>query len=181
LKKIFEKFMSLPFTKDREGRTLFHPWGILGNAYIVESREAEEKLRKSIKQDCFIGIPFFLLTIIFIKFWILYLLVIGWLAGYAWKLRKLTKTLEKSSERLTFKESTEDFAQKMPMALMIIGAICILLMFFAETFFFIAGFKYSDLAENFGDMMNVIFSGVCFYVIGDVVVVQIKHRCKNKK
>ncbi len=48
--RYFDALTNAYFKTDKDGRTLFFPWGALGHGYALASPEAAQKLRRQIKR-----------------------------------------------------------------------------------------------------------------------------------
>jgi hypothetical protein len=108
----FEGITDSYFKTDKEGKTLFYPWGILGGkGYILpDNRKAD--FRSLIKKYMQISLPVALAITIFFKWWVVIFFALPlYLCTYAIWIRKLTKDFTVSAEKLTLDESTTNAAR----------------------------------------------------------------------
>lgn len=60
-----EKIASLNLTRNKDGRLIFYPWGLLGNGYYLDASKQEEDIRRVLIRITYIS-AFYMLFCIFI-------------------------------------------------------------------------------------------------------------------
>ena len=107
----FEGITASYFKTDKEGNTVFYPYGILGKGYILPE-ERKVLFRRLIKKYMQISLPLAIATTMFLKWWLVLLFVFPfYLLAYAIWMNKLTKNFKKSTDKLTLSESTTNSAR----------------------------------------------------------------------
>lgn len=71
--RYFDALTDAHFKTDKDGRTVFFPWGMLGHGYALASPEEAQKLRRQIKSYVIVSVVLIVVV----------LLPLGWLAGLA--------------------------------------------------------------------------------------------------
>jgi Ca2+/Na+ antiporter len=107
----FDGLTDASFKKDSAGNSLFYPWGALGSGYIIESDESKNHIRGQIKTTYVVIIPLIIIVQVTVGVWLNAILLPVFVAWYIFYVKKMTKTLKKSDEKLTVKESVENSAK----------------------------------------------------------------------
>lgn len=115
------------FKKDRLGRTLFCPLGALGKAYVVESTEMENRLKKSVSWFQIFGILVVILTYRLLGIWEMTLAMVILYVPYHIRMNFHTKHLLQSNERLSFREVYVRESARWPFALLVIIEVVLIL------------------------------------------------------
>lgn len=114
---------NIVFKKDVSEQAMFYPWSIFGSGYIVTSNEKYNAICKLFKKMAKIFIPLLIITFIVLECvelpefqWLfrltlsLVLLIILGL-GYYLPMRKITKELTKTSEKIQLSEVYQEMAK----------------------------------------------------------------------
>ncbi|USG61414.1 hypothetical protein NBZ79_00295 [Sneathiella marina] len=118
--KIIEFLMAGSFRNTDKGDTLYFPWGIFGSGYILDTAARKKKiLYVSAGQSVLAGI---IILTVYQKFdWmaIWFLLPPYWLCHMIATFL-LTRGLQKTDEKLTYRQSLEEVAKKAGFGLMVV-------------------------------------------------------------
>jgi hypothetical protein len=152
------------FKTDKEGNTLFYPWGILGKGYILpENRKA--KFRSIIKKYLQISLPMDFAIIIFLKWWFIFCFVLPvYLCGYTIWIKKLTKDFAVSAEKLTINEYTTNAARSKNLTTLWICEIIFILGVIAGVFIIIKSPK-----DWFTGILSILGCGFISYIGGKMI------------
>jgi hypothetical protein len=97
-----------------DGRKIVYPWGRYGNGYIIPSNDAYERLNDLLKIYIVVGIWLLLPITIPGQYAFAAIIMALWLALYWIWMRFELRGLERTQERLTFREGFTNIARLMP-------------------------------------------------------------------
>jgi hypothetical protein len=109
----FDGLTNASFRKDGQGRDVFYPYGIYGRGRIVPDAEAAARLRESIKRLYILFMAALPLLIVIVRLAdislaYLLLLILAGIAIVTGYVRRMTRGLPYSDERLTYRESVQN-------------------------------------------------------------------------
>lgn len=155
----FEGLASGSFKKNKDGNTVFFPWGMLSKGRVLPDESTETKLRGFLIHYYKVCLP----TIIGVG------VIIGWLWAFllapifsAWfyfGTKSLTSGCPYSEEKLTFKEGYTNSAASH-------NKLTLWLLFFCSLLFVLAGIFIAVTAESSDQMMLGWFTAVLFGACG---------------
>ncbi len=156
------------FKTDKDGNTVFFPWGIVGGKGYILPEDRKFKFRNSIKKQMQISLPIAILMTMILKWWAIFLVLPLYLGVYAIWINKLTEGLEASTEKLSLNESSINSAQSHNLTALWVFEIFSILFVSAGLFIIITSPK-----DWFIGASSILFFGFCGYFIGRMI--------KNKK
>ena len=118
--------------KDASGNTLYYPWIIFGSGFILDSENTENKIRKIHKIlmiYILINLPFMLFfldrdVITFCTYLAIYLLL--YYIYFYFTIKKMTKGLQKTKEKIKLLEAYRYQAQSLPMPFLVLSEIILI-------------------------------------------------------
>lgn len=99
------------FKKDKEGNTVFYPYGVLGPGYVIKSQARAKEVRSYVLGANVIGVGGVISAHVFSGTMAIMLFLFVFIVGYVFLAHELTKDLDKSAESLSFKDSLRNSAQ----------------------------------------------------------------------
>jgi hypothetical protein len=144
-----------------DGRKIVYPWGRYGNGYIIPSNDAYERLNDLLKVYIVVGIWLFLPITIPGHYVFAAIIMALWLALYWIWMRIEMRGLERTRERLTYREGISNIARLTPRWLLWIEAILM-------SVFVVAGIL--SLIIEPGKWM-ISLAGIVFFGFGAVMFV----------
>ncbi len=99
------------FKKDASGNTLFYPWGIFGSGFIIDSEDRKDQIRGLIKTIYIIMIPAIVIIQVTVGAWLNLVLLPVFIVWYCFTVKKLTKGLQKTEEKLRVSEAYKNSAK----------------------------------------------------------------------
>jgi hypothetical protein len=135
----FDGLTEASFKKNTQGETLFYPWGALGKGYIVQDTKKEADLRKFTKLNYMITLPLVIVNQVLFGYLPNLILMPIYLITFFVVLKKLTKDLTTTDEKLKISESYKNSARKHNLATLIILGITALLFTITGLLFIIEG------------------------------------------
>ncbi len=163
----FDGLAEASFKKDSLGRNLFFPYGALGSGFILESEEHKNKIRKFFKIIYIILLPTIIVIQIAVGFWLNLALIPFFHIWFYFTMKKITRNLTSSNEKLKIAESFKNSARSQSLAILIALEISSLV-------FFAAGILI--LVKNIDLIMGLLitaFYGLCAVVIGRMIIYKI--------
>ncbi len=164
----FDGLTDASFKKDSQGKDLFFPWGILGSGYVLESEEQKEKFRKFFKTMYLtVFLTIFIIQIIFTA-WINILLLPAFYIWFHLTIKKMTKGLQKSNEKLKTYEAYQNSAKS--------HNLITLILLEGVAFLFVAGgvFIISRDEKAWIGYLCIAFFSFCSVAIGYMIYSKIK-------
>ncbi|MBN1545705.1 MAG: hypothetical protein JW902_03505 [Syntrophaceae bacterium] len=159
----FDGLTDASFKTDEKGNTIFYPWGILGRGYILPE-DKKDSFRNGIKRFLQISLPLVILITV-LKLWLLLLIVLPvFIIGYTIWIKKITKNLNSSSNKLTLSESTINSARSHNLTTLWFLAIGSLLFVVASIFIIIIAPEKWTIG-----LPGVIFFGFGLYVFWKMI------------
>jgi hypothetical protein len=169
----FDGLTNASFRKDSQGRDVFYPYGIYGRGRIIRDAEAAARLRASIKRFYILLMALLPPLIVIVRLAhvslvYLALLVLAGTAISAGYVRRLTRGLPYSEERLTYRESLQNSLRghsKLGLVLLaIVSAVFVALGIFILSL---------DPAANLGlALVQILFFGLCLLVFLAMVILK---------
>jgi hypothetical protein len=144
-----------------DGRKIVYPWGKHGNGYIIPSNDAYERLNDLLKIYVVVGIWLLLPITIPGQYAFAAIVMALWLALYWIWMRFELRGLERTQERLTFREGFTNIARLMPGWLLWVEAIL--------TLVFVAAGALMLIIEPAKWM--IALAGIVFFGLGTVMSV----------
>ncbi len=164
----FDRITDSNFTTDSKGRTVFYHKGIFGKGCILPTEQKKNDLRSSLKKFYMVSLPAIVGTVITVGWiWLVILVPILLLWGY-FVVRKHTKGLERTNERLTWKESCRNSASTQSVR-------TLWLSFIGSTLFVVASIftlVINSISPIWG-ILGILFFGSC--AIGDYKMLKAKN------
>jgi len=161
----FDGIANMYFKKDAEGKTVFYPWGVIGEGYKLTDDAAETKIRSFVKQHYAISLPVVVIAVnvnwgwLFVAAGALY----GW---YYLRVRALLDGSSVSKEKLSLKESYFNSAKAH-------NKYVLWLLFACSLFFVVAGlylmFVVRGNSNQFALLLSTLFFSVCASGIGYMI------------
>ena len=161
----FDGLTARNFKNINDGRTIFFPWGAIGKGYVLESKEQIERFRTWMKRCHMITLVISILSAQTFGFpaglaMIVPILVIYYLV-YNWRIKKLTRGLKESAEKMTIRETQKTSAMAHDWGTLIIMEICSL--GFVAAGIWILTVKSDQHSEMIG-WSAILFFGLCALV-----------------
>ncbi|MFC4271641.1 hypothetical protein GQF03_17245 [Sneathiella chungangensis] len=152
---ILDSYVDPFFKKDGDGRTLYFPWGNSGSAYVIDSDETERKIRNFVKLTYLaLFLAAMACMILFGGWWGLAIgpiYVIWFILG----IRKLTKGLPRSSEKLNVSDMRIKQAQSIGWFWISLAALNTIFVLWAIIWYF---------AESSQPFMGIILIAASIYL-----------------
>ena len=174
----FEGLTNGNFKKDRDGNTIFFPWGILGKGRVLPDEQTEKKVRTFVSRYYKVSFP----TIIGIG------VIVGWgwsfllfpifVIWFYFGLKSLISDCPYSDDRLTLKEGfTNSAAGHNKVTLWVLLVFSIL--------FVVAGIFIASIARSSGQitlgLITVIIFGLCSGAMGYMLKTKQRSTGHSKK
>lgn len=171
----FEGITASYFKTDKDGNTIFYPYGIFGKGYILPD-EKKEQVRLVIKRYMQVSLPIVIVMVPLLKAWFVIFFVCPlYFLGYAIWMSKLTKTFKKSKDKLTFTESRINSAHAHNLStLWLFEIICLL--------FIVAGIYIIGQSPKglYIGILSIAFFGFCGCVIFKMIEIKKEDQQKNR-
>jgi len=164
----FDGLVDASFKKDSQGKDLFFPYGILSSGYVLESEEHKNKIRKFFKTTYVILLPTIVIVQIVVGFWLNLILLPIFYVWFYITIKKMTKDLQRSSEKLKTSEAYQNSARSHNLVTLVLLEIASLL--------FVAGgiFILNRGANVMIGSASIGFFGFCAVAIGYMIFSKIK-------
>lgn len=164
----FDGITDASFKTDSQGRNVFYPWGILGSGYILESEEQKQKFRKFFSRMYMIVFAVIIVVQTVFTAWLNVALLPFFYLWFHFALKKMTKGLEKSSEKLKTSEAYKNSAKSH-------NLFTLILLELASFVFVALGFLmvYKGQKVIFG-YIAIVFFGLCSCAIGYMILSKLK-------
>jgi len=109
----FKNLTETSFKLDKEGNTIFFPWGFIGKGYILPSKILETKIRRFLLGYYLISLILVILIGAFLDLWIL-VFILGPIAILIWIFQawRFIRGLQQSPVRLTVKDNAKKLFAK---------------------------------------------------------------------
>jgi hypothetical protein len=151
----FDALASSSFKNLENGKRAFYPWGKLGKGYEIQTEEQYEALRRFVIRYYIVVLPLGILAGVLRNWIALVVLVPLSVLIFVLMIRKLTRGLPRTDERLTFKDSYENQARRHS-PVMLWAMLVMSLLFVAGGLFLIAG-----PGEILVGLLAIGFFGAC--------------------
>ena len=155
----FDGLAAASFKRDREGRPLFFPWGVLGRGYELPDEGEHQRVRKVLIRICQAALLLAVLLPITTRLWVPAALALPFLGLYFVWVRRTTRGLRPSPERLTFGEAHENQARHMSRWLLWVLLASSGLFVAAGVFLMVA-----DPRARLASLPGILFFGFCSFV-----------------
>lgn len=165
----FDSLTSGAFKKDSQNRNLFFPWGIFGSGFIVESEERLNQIQKSYNKMWIVMLLSFFTLLAVLGFWVI-LLVPVCQAWQYFAIKKITKNLQRTTEKLKISETYKNSAKSFNLPLLILLEL-LSLVFVAAGVWIIAIGERSFMAYA-----SLGFISLCAVIFGYVIFLKIKNK-----
>lgn len=165
----FDGLTNGSFKKDKNGNTVFFPWGALGRGRVLADEFTETKVRGFVRRYYQVTLPIIIgVGIIFGWAWPFLLLpVFG--AWYYFGTKSLVSGCPHGEDKLTLKESYANSAASH-------NKFTLWLLFICSVLFVLAGIFMATIAKSSGQMilglLTVAFFGACGAAIGYMLKVK---------
>ncbi len=156
--------------KDKNGNTVFFPWGILGRGRILPDEPTETRVRGFVRRYYLVTLPMIISVGVILGWAWSFLLVPVFGAWFYLGTKSLVSECPYSEDKLTLKESYANLAAGH-------NKFTLWLLFICSVLFVAAGIWITTSANSSGQMLvgwlSVIFFGACGAVIG--YMLKVKH------
>jgi hypothetical protein len=157
------------FKKDKDGNTVFFPWGALGRGRILPDRSTEATVRGFVRRYLQVTLPIIIgVGIIFGWAWPFLLLPV-FSAWYYFGTKSLVSGCPRSEDKLTLKESYTSAAANH-------NKVTLWLLFICSVLFVLGGIFMSTMAKSSGQMilglLTAAFFGACGGALGFMLKVK---------
>jgi hypothetical protein len=116
----FDGLTDAVFKEDSSGNTLFYPWGIFGAGFVIDSEEKKNQIRGLIKKIYIVMLPVLIITQATVGFWLNLALFSIFLIWYIFMVKKISKDLPKSKDKLKLSESYKNSAKSHNLPILIL-------------------------------------------------------------
>lgn len=160
------------FKTDKDGNTVFYPWGIVGGKGFILPESRRLRFRNSIKKHMQIVFLNAILMAAIVRWWIITFFAFPlYLAIYVIWIRKLTEGLEVSTEKLSLKESSINSAKSYDLSTLWILEIL-------SALFVVAGLAMTITSPKnwLIGTLSILFFSLCGYQIWRMI----KYKKANK-
>ena len=166
----FDGLTDAAFKKSTSGNNLFYPWGLFGSGVVIESEETHTEIRKFLKKVSMVTL-FAVITIqVTVGFWLNVALLPIFGIWYHFTIKKITKDLPRTTEKLRFSESYKNSAKSHNLATLI------LLEVFSIGFVAMGVWMLSIGGDQLMAMSSIGFFGFCSIAIGYMIHAKIRQR-----
>lgn len=118
----FDGLADAIFKSDSQGRAVFYPYGIMGKGYLV-NEEQRQRLRKNVKLTYMIMLPLIIVNQVAFGYMANLIVLPLFYIWYFWAVRKVSRGLEKSTEKLKVAEAYTNSAKSHNLWVLIILAL----------------------------------------------------------
>jgi hypothetical protein len=159
----FDGLTDASFKKDSQGRDLFFPWGVLGSGYILQTAEQKEKFRKFFKKMYLVVFATIIVVQSVFTAWYNVALLPVFYLWFHFSIKKMTKGLERSTEKLKTSEAYKNSAKSHSLTTLILLEIAALI--------FVAGgaFIINKGEKPIIGYFSIVFFGFCAIAIGYMI------------
>jgi hypothetical protein len=166
----FDGLADASFKENAEGKTVYYPRGVYGAGYVVESEEVNRALRKRLKKVYAVAISIAVILAVSKAYWAAgaYMIVFGIWDHFA--IKKLTKDLPKTSDKMSFGESYRNSAKSHNLATLILLEISALL------FTAVGVWLYIGETQPLLGLASAVFFGACSVPVGFMIRFKIGER-----
>jgi hypothetical protein len=164
----FDGLASAIIKKDKDGKAVYYPWGVMGKGYILPTAEKETEIKNLVilMYQIFFGI-FFLQFVIIKSMIIFILLMIALLAWFLIKSNQITKDCPISDEKLTLKEGYTNSAKAHNKTILWI-------LFGVSVLFTLIGFAMLFSKLLIVGLLLMVFFGLCSWAM--FYMIQVKNK-----
>ena len=107
----FDGLTDAVFKKDSAGNNVFYPWGIFGSGFIIHSEDQKNQIRNFYKTMYRMMLPAIVIIHVLVGVWLNLVLLPIYIAWYHLRMRKITKDLPKTLEKLKISEAYKNSAK----------------------------------------------------------------------
>lgn len=166
----FEGLTNGSFKKDKDGKTVFYPWGVLGRGRILPDEPTEVRIRAFVSRYYKVYLPMVISVGIIVGWAWSFLLVPILVAWFYFGSKSLVSGCPYSKEKLTLKEGYTNSAASH-------NKFTLWLLFICAVLFVVVGIFIASTAKSSGQRMlgwlSVVFFGACGVIIG--YMLKVKH------
>jgi hypothetical protein len=182
LEKYWDKLVSAPFIKKENGEMHFRPWGIFGSAYILDSGEIENKLRRERKYYFIISMTLLLLFLFVPAIAIISgNLLIAILFLHDLRNYRLVQHFSKTTDDMTFLQRLGQSYAEIPWPILILGEICCVPFICAFFFLLHSSLVYPQIEVFTLKLIGIfILFGAVFLIINFAIWCKIKNPRQSK-
>jgi len=166
----FDGLTDAVFKKDSSDNTLFYPWGIFGSGFVIDSEEKKNQIRGFIKKMYIVLLPVIIIIQGTVGYWLYWVLLPVYFVWYIFMIKKITKDLPKSTEKLKISEAYKNSAKSHNLPTLII------LLFFSLGSVAISIWVLQSGKGSLVTYTPMGFFGLCSVVFGYMIVVKIKNK-----
>jgi hypothetical protein len=116
---LFNKFSSSDIYKDKEGNTLFYPWGMFGRGVVITTEIAQNQIHRFRKKSLIAAYTLIVLAAITQSYWFLVVLPFH-TAWYYFECAKVTKGLTTTEEKMGYRKFAETRANSLSFKMLIL-------------------------------------------------------------
>lgn len=164
----FDGLADAIFKKDTEQKTVFYPWGVLGSGLIIENEEQKKRVRSIIKRMYIIMLPTIIILQLTVGLWANAALLPLYLIWYFLWAKKLSKTLNKSEEKLKLSEAYRNSAKSHNLAMLLVLELA------CFTFLGLAVLLIMKNGLVWQGVVSIVLFGLSSIAIGYMIVVKVK-------
>ena len=165
----FDGLVASGFKKDNSGRTLFYPFGLFGQGYVIPNEKKEKSIRSSLKRFYMISLPV-LIGIGIIFGWLYAILLLIPVLLWAILLPKsLVKGLKPCATKMKVSDSIDSSAKAHSKGML-------WFLFIGSSLFTLMGLfiLISDPEKSIMAILSIVFFGVCTLIIGHMLLRKIR-------
>ncbi|MCW8916287.1 MAG: hypothetical protein OQK24_10615 [Magnetovibrio sp.] len=170
----FDGLTDAAFKKNDRGDTVFYPWGIFGNGYILDSEETGKSIKSTLKRLYIIVFSIFFIILflqsfagIFLHLSILISLPIIYLGWHVVTIKRITSGLATTKEKLRFSESLSNSAKSH-------NLLTLYLLLIASLVLSASGFLMLSAGDIVWGAFTMLLFGYGVIVIGKMIRVKKK-------
>jgi hypothetical protein len=164
----FDGLTDAIFKKDTSGNTLFFPWGVLSSGVVIDTEEKKDEIKKIIKNTYIVMIPIIIIIQLIVGYWLNLALLPFFTIWYIYIVKKITKDLPRSQEKLKLTEAYKNSAKSHNLLMLVLLEL--------SSLFFVAIGVWMALkgAKVMIAYLSIVFFGLCSISIGYMTVVKLR-------
>jgi hypothetical protein len=166
----FEGLTNSSFKKDKDGNTIFFPWGVLGKGRVLPDEPTETRVRVFISRYYKVSLATIIGLGVIVGWTWSFLLVPIFVAWFYFGSKSLVSGYPYSEDKLTLKEGYTSSAAGH-------NKVTLWLLFIFSILFVLAGIFIASMATSSGQialgLLGTIFFGACSAAIG--YMLKVKH------
>lgn len=159
------------FKMDSSGKTLFYPYGSFGSGIVIESEEKKNQVRGFVKKTYFASLLVIIIIGMTVGYWLNFALLPVYYGWYYFIVKKVTKDLPKSTEKLKISESLKNSAKSHNLSTLILGELCSI--GFVGVGFFILQKGQNQHSPIVG-LASIGFFGLCGISLGYMIFAKLR-------